>query len=129
MATRNLRLTNINNSTMLFVDPNDFRRTSKVSWNVQRKSQQGASGQLYNSKWSLASLGTIVVPAPEGVVPSTTGMESTSITTTVSGSVENHVYMAAELDRHIHNLGLIREDLLKGLPLKTDTILVADLGE
>lgn len=129
MAIRTLRLTNINNSTMLFVDPNDFRRTSKLSWNVQRKSQQGASGQLHNSKWSLASLGTIAVPAPNGVVPSTLGMESTSITTTVSGSVENHIYMAAELNRHIHNLQLIREDLLKGLPPKTDISLIADLGE
>lgn len=129
MAIRTLRLTNINNSTMLFVDPNDFRRTSKLSWNVQRKSQQGASGQLHNSKWSLASLGTIAIPAPNGVVPSTLGMESTSITTTVSGSVENHAYMAAELIRHIHNLQLIREDLLKGLPPKTDISLIADLGE
>lgn len=129
MANRNLRLTNFNNSNMLFVDPNDFRRTSKVSWSVQRKSQQGATGQLFNSKWSLASLGTVQVPTPVGVVPSTPGMENTSITTVVSGSVENHSYMVAELDRHIHNLSLIREDLLKGLPLKTDINLIAELGE
>lgn len=129
MANRNMRLTNINGTSFVFVDPNDFRRTAKVTWNVQRKSQQGSTGQLFNSKWSLSSLAVLQAPIPEGIVPSTIGTENVSIQTSVSGSAENWSAMADHLDVHIANLLILRDDLLKGLPPKSDVSLVAEFDE
>lgn len=115
---------------MTWIDPTNLTHTVDASWAVTRKARLDApSGRsVFNSKWTFRTRSVLPLAAPEGSSPSDTGTENISISTTVSGSVNNSVALANELSAHIQNLQVIVQDLILGLPPKQDIVLVTKVA-
>lgn len=125
----NLRLTNMSNSSMMFVDPTDLSRTVKLSWSVASKPRLDApkGKQVNNSRWTLKSNSVYQFPIPVGGVPGEAGSENSSITTVISASVDNSVQLIADIDVHFANLVALRADLVKGIPPSQSVVLISEI--
>lgn len=116
MNQRNYAVASMSNRQFDFVDPNDFRCEAKLTWEVKKKSVQGAKGILWNAAWTLTEKSVVRIPSTDAVTPSEVGTENGTITTRVSFSTENQEEMVKRLVVHSQNLLLLANRIGKGLP-------------
>lgn len=119
------RLSSQSASTMGWIDPTNLTHIADVSWAISRKARLDApSGRsVFNSKWTFRTRSVLPLAVPVGCNPCDAGTENISISTSISGSVDNSQKLIVELNTHIKNLQTIASDLVLGLPPKQDIIL------
>lgn len=124
------RLSSQSANKMSWIDPTNLTHIADVSWAISRKARLDApSGRsVFNSKWTFRTRSVLPLTTPEGGNPSDAGTENISVSTSISGSVDNSLKLVSELNAHIKNLQTIASDLVLGLPPKQDITLVTKVG-
>lgn len=114
MPQHPMRLQSANGTSIVYVDPNDFRSTVKVDVKTAvKRSTNGAT--LYNARSNLKTVRAPVITIAGCVDKCVVDRENVSISTAISGSVENKALVALQFDDHIASLIALRDDFVSGL--------------
>lgn len=108
----NYKVTYNGPSSVIWAKPTDFKSTFRVTQASKPKS--AGKQMLDNVVTELKLVDRTIVEKPVGCTDCTTDYDYTSVTLTISGSVQNHTKVAAIVQQLFANYEIEKEDILAG---------------